>query len=111
REAHEKSVSYVRKGGTVSFFASLPKDEPEITLNSRSIHYGELRITGASDSRPEHVKKAVQLLTQGKIDTVSIITHKISLQNIHEGFELMKNRDCLKVMVYPGGSEINATNK
>ena len=105
RDAHEKSLNYVRKGGTVSFFASLPKEAPEITINSRTVHYGELRITGASDSRPEHVEKVVRLLAQGKIATDSIITHKIPLENIHTGFELMKNRDSLKVMVYPGGIE------
>ena len=46
----------------VSLFASLPKDAPDITLNSRVVHYGELRIVGASDSRPEHVLAAIRLM-------------------------------------------------
>ncbi len=55
----QESINYVRKGGAVSLFGSLPSDAPDITFNSRVIHYGELRVCGASDSRPEHVRRAV----------------------------------------------------
>jgi len=101
--AMEQAVSLARKGGGISFFASLPKDKSEIRLDSRIIHYGELRIAGASDSRPEHVAKAVEMLAEGTIDYNAIITHRISLDKIHEGFELMRNRDSLKILVYPKG--------
>ncbi|GAG52768.1 unnamed protein product, partial [marine sediment metagenome] len=66
RAAHEASINYVRKGGAVSFFASLPTGKSDIALDSRVIHYGELRVCGASDSRPEHVRRAVGQLTDGK---------------------------------------------
>lgn len=101
--AMEKSLNLARKGGGVSFFASLPKGLSEIMIDSRIIHYNELRVTGASDSRPEHVQKAVKLLEKGLIDHNAIITHKLSLEKIYEGFELMKNRNSLKILVYPGG--------
>jgi len=65
------------------------------------IHYGELRITGASDSRPEHVSKAVQLMSEGKINADPIITHRVSLEQIHNGLDLMKAKQSLKVLVYP----------
>jgi L-iditol 2-dehydrogenase len=65
------------------------------------VHYGELRIVGASDSRPEHVTKAIQLLADGKMDTSPIITHRITLKDIHTGLNWMKNKQSLKVMVYP----------
>lgn len=101
RQAQEESLGYARKGGAISLFASLSKDSADITLDSRAIHYGELRIVGASDSRPEHVEKAVSLMADGKIDVTPIITHKLSLLNIHEGLQLMKNKECLKILVYP----------
>ena len=102
REAQEDSLHFARKGGTVSLFASLPKDAPDITLNSRVVHYGELRVVGASDSRPEHVMKAIQLMAEGKIDVDPIITHRISLENIYAGVDLMRAKKSLKVLVYPG---------
>ncbi len=105
REAHEASFDYLRKGGAVSFFASLPAGKSDIALDSRVIHYGELRVCGASDSRPEHVRRAVELLADGKIDYEKIVTHRVSLENIHEGFELMKQKQSLKVLVFPSAEE------
>jgi L-iditol 2-dehydrogenase len=104
RQAQEGSLALARKGGTISLFASLPKGASDITLDSRALHYGELRLLGASDSRPDHVRKAVQLMADGNIDTGALITHRITLDNIHQGLELMKNKQSLKVLVYPGRS-------
>jgi L-iditol 2-dehydrogenase len=101
REAQEQAIQFARKGGVVSLFASLPKGAADITFDSRVIHYGELRIVGASDSRPEHVVQAVRLLAAGKIDTAPIITHRVHLDDIHSGLELMQAKRSLKVLVYP----------
>jgi L-iditol 2-dehydrogenase len=101
REAQERSINYARKGGAVSLFASLPKGDSDITFDSRAIHYGELRVTGASDSRPEHVVRALELMASGKLDLSQMITHRLPLSDIHQGFELMKSKQSLKVMVYP----------
>jgi L-iditol 2-dehydrogenase len=101
REAHELSILLARKGGAISLFASLPKEAPDITLNSRVVHYGELRIVGSSDSRPEHVAKGLQLMAEGKIDAQAAISHQVSLENIHEGLALMIRKQCLKVLVDP----------
>ena len=101
REAYESSIHLARKGGAVSLFSSLPKDDPDVTWNSRIIHYGELRLVGVSDSRPQHVAKAVELMAQGKLDAESLVTHRLPLEKIHQGIDLMKNKQSLKVLVNP----------
>ena len=108
KTAMEQSLSLARKDGSVSFFASLPRGSSKITIDSRIIHYNELRVTGASDSRPEHVIKAVELFEKNLINYNAIITHKIPLEKINEGFELMKKRRSLKILVYPGGVDSEA---
>lgn len=102
REAYEQSIGLARKGGAISLFASLPSGNSDVTFDSRAIHYGELRIVGASDSRPEHVRKAVRLLSAGKIDTDAIITHRLPLDKMLDGIDLMKQKRCLKVLVQVG---------
>jgi L-iditol 2-dehydrogenase len=101
RDAQEEALRYARKGGAISLFASMPKGAADITLDSRAIHYGELRIVGASDSRPEHVARAVRLLEEGKIDVDPVITHRVPLGALLDGINLMKEKQSLKVMVYP----------
>ena len=56
-------------------------------FDSRTIHYGELRIVGCSDSRPEHVQKAVNLLAAGKVDAGALVTHRLPLSKFREGIE------------------------
>jgi len=101
--AMEQSLSLARKGGWVSFFASLPKGSSELRLDSRLIHYNELRVAGSSDSRPEHVEEAVRVLRQGKFNTDAILTHRVSLEDFMEGIQYMEDRVCLKVAVFPEG--------
>jgi len=102
REAHEQSIHLARKGGTVSLFASLPKGESDINIDSRTIHYGELRIVGSSDSRPEHVREAIRLMAEKRIDVSPIVTHKLPLVDIHQGLKLMKQKESFKILIYPG---------
>lgn len=103
KEAHEKAIRYVRKGGTISYFASIPEGKSDIVIDSRMIHYREIKIAGASDSRPEHVVEALKLMSEGKIDADSIITHRMGIEKFMEGLELMQARDTLKILIYPGG--------
>jgi len=103
REAQEQAIGLARKGGAISLFASLPKGASDITLDSRLIHYGELRVVGASDSRPEHVTRAVQMMAEGRVDWERLITHRLPLSEIHAGLALMQNKQSLKVLVDPKG--------
>jgi len=102
REPQQEALQYARKGGTVSLFASLPKGDSIIELDSRLIHYSELRVVGASDSRPEHVQKVLHLLESGAVDFTDVITHELPLSKLHQGLELMKTKQCLKVLIRPG---------
>jgi len=101
KEAMEESLSLARKGGRISYFSSLPKDDSELCLDSRAIHYGELVVAGCSDSRPEHVSAAVGLITSGKINSEAIITHRIQIDDFAKGIELMISKESLKVLIYP----------
>ncbi|MFB0546370.1 MAG: alcohol dehydrogenase catalytic domain-containing protein [Anaerolineae bacterium] len=101
KEAQEQALEMVKKNGVVNLFASLPKDDPYITLNSRLIHYGQVAVTGASDSAPQHVELALKMLAAEEIDTERLITHRVPLEDILDGFRAMKEKTSLKTLVYP----------
>ena len=104
-EAHEQSLEMVKKNGTINFFASLPKDNPYLKINSRLIHYRQIFLTGASDSCVYHQKIALDMLARGKINTEVIITHHFPLYDLYKGFEIMEKKEGLKVIINPGGIE------
>ncbi len=97
----EQAVELARKRGTVCLFASLPADRKMLSLDSRVIHYGELRVVGTSDSSPEHVRTAVDLIGGGSLPTDKLVTHVLALDGIFEAYELMQSGEALRVVLKP----------
>lgn len=100
-QPQEQAVHLVRKRGTVVLFASLPKDNCILQMDSRAIHYGELRVVGTSDSTAKHVEKAIELLASGRVPAEKLATHLLPIDEIHQAFELMKSGEALRVVVKP----------
>jgi L-iditol 2-dehydrogenase len=97
----EDAPALARKRGTICLFASLPEGKATIALNSRLIHYGELRVIGTSDSTPDHVRKALDLMRRGTIPLDKLASHRLGLDGILKAFELMKSGEALRVVLIP----------
>jgi L-iditol 2-dehydrogenase len=97
----EDALALVRKRGTVCLFASLPEGKSSIALDSRRIHYGELRVTGSSDSMPGHVRRALELMRAGAIPLDRLVSHRMGLDGILRAFELMESGEALRVVLIP----------
>jgi L-iditol 2-dehydrogenase len=100
-EAQAQSIDLARNRGRINFFGGLPKGTPPIQLDSNTIHYGELLVTGSHGCVPRHHRTALGLLASGAIDVKSLITHRLPLDDILEGFEIVENRTGMKVIVEP----------
>ena len=101
KEPQEQALNLVRKRGTVCLFASLPTDNSMLSLNSRTIHYGEIGVVGSSDSTAGHVATAVEMISSGEIPVDKIATHILPLADIFDGFELMRSGEGLRVVLVP----------
>ena len=97
----EQALDLVRKQGAVMLFASLPVGKSTLQVDSRLIHYKELRVLGSSDSTPDHVRKALQFLGSGEFPADKIITHRLPLDGIHQAFQLMHAGEALRVVLKP----------
>ena len=99
--AQEEAFFMVKKGGMVNLFAGLPKDASTLQLDSRLIHYGEIFISGASDSTVQHIKIALEIMQKGLINSKAIITHRLPMAGFRKGIELLKERKALKILLKP----------
>jgi len=95
----EQALSLVRKQGTVCLFASLPVGKSMLNIDSRILHYGEIHLIGSSDSTPEHVRKAVELIASEQIPVKKIASHILPLDQIERAFELMISGEALRVVL------------
>ncbi len=97
----EEALGLVRKRGTVCLFASLPAGKSMLQIDSRPLHYGELRVIGSSDSTAAHVECAVRLIAAGSLPMDRIASHRLKLDDIARAFELMETGETLRVVLVP----------
>ncbi len=97
----EQALSLVRKRGTVCLFASLPVGGCTLALDSRLIHYGEIRVVGSSDSTPDHVTRSVDIIARKQIPVERLASHILALNDVFEAFELMQKGQALRVVLIP----------
>jgi L-iditol 2-dehydrogenase len=99
-EAWEQAVAATDKGGTVVFFGGCAPGT-SIRLDTRRVHYEELRLLGAFHHTPVLIRRAVSLLADGTLDPGVLITHEMTLAEVPAALTLMSRGEALKVLIHP----------
>jgi L-iditol 2-dehydrogenase len=99
--AQNDALALAAKAGRVNFFAGLPKSSPEATLDVNHIHYKELVVSGSYSEKKSDFQAAFALLHSGRFPAEKIITHRLPLAGIVDGFRLMETGEALKVCLAP----------
>lgn len=97
----EMAPDLVRRRGTICLFASLPVGQSMLQLDSRKIHYGELRVIGSSDSTADHVREAVSLMASGTIPAARLASDVLPLDAVFRAYELITSGEALRVVLKP----------
>ena len=95
----KQAVEVVAKGGLVQLFAGFSKEDPMLDLDGNLIHYNQLTVSSSYGSTPREFQLAEKLLFEKKIDGKALITHHLLLEEINQGFALMKAGEALKVIL------------
>ncbi|HEY5079779.1 MAG TPA: alcohol dehydrogenase catalytic domain-containing protein [Opitutaceae bacterium] len=99
--AQNDALAIAAKAGRVNFFAGLPKSSPVAALDVNHIHYKELVVTGSYSEKRSDFQAAFALLHGGRFPAEKIITHRLPLARILDGFGLMESGEALKVCILP----------
>jgi 2-desacetyl-2-hydroxyethyl bacteriochlorophyllide A dehydrogenase len=94
----EEGVRCVRKGGRIVLFGMNEHARP--VLKQYDITKYEYQILGSYIARGTF-PAAVALLENGGIDFGQLITHRLALDQIHKGIDLLRRGQALKVAVVP----------
>ncbi len=99
--AAEQAINSVDKGGTIIFFA-VPKPGEKVAIDFTPFWRNDISIKTSYGAAPRDNKEAIELISSGKIKVTDVITHRLNLDNIAEGFKLAaEGKDCLKVIITP----------
>lgn len=70
-------------------------------LDGGLTHFLEGRMDASFGTNPLAMSKAIRLMESGLVDTEKIISHRFSLEQIHEAMEVMAGTDRNKVIINP----------
>ena len=91
----------VDKGGAIVFF-SVPNPDKPVVVPLNEFWTQEIRILTSYYCGPADLAEALGLLDKGTIRVEDMITHRLPLEDIARGFELvLQGRESLKVLIYP----------
>ena len=96
----EQAVAAAVKGGTVVFFGGCAPGT-SIRLDTRRVHYEELRLLGVFHHTPALICRALDLLASGGVDPMPLVTHQMDLKDVPEALALMARGEALKVLIHP----------
>lgn len=96
----EQTVHCLRPGGTALLFGGTPKNAP-FSVNSSDMHYKEYTLKGVYHHQPRYVKVAVELLSTGKFDGMSLCTEVRPLEALVESLEDMSQGKGSKYILRP----------
>lgn len=99
--AQEDALQMAARGGRISFFGGLPKDDPYIKLDSNLVHYRELRIVGANGSTPAQNAEALALIADGSVPVADLITDTLPLDGVHDAIDAVRSGNSIKVVITP----------
>ena len=95
-QALQEAFPLVRGGGRVVVFGGVPKGS-KIEFEPNFIHYREVTITGAFNCTAEEFRQALSIARELPLD--QLITQRVPLSGILDGYRVMAAKTDLKVLV------------
>ncbi|TAN44360.1 MAG: alcohol dehydrogenase [Nitrospirae bacterium] len=101
KQAVAGAVESIDKRGVILFFA-VPQDD--ICIPSVNFWRDEISVRFSYGASPQDLKESLSLIEKNAVDVQKMITHRVSLSGIQEGFRMVSEAaDSLKVAVVPDG--------
>ena len=97
--AQQLAIELMGYGGRVNFFGGLPKSKEIVPLNTNTIHYKQLYITGATKANTDMVRKTLDLIESGALPVRGLITAHFPLSDIKEALEHVSMGKGLKTII------------
>ncbi len=95
-----QAIEVSSNGGQIIVFSGLPKDQSVIQVDYNQVHYRSLRISGTSIYSPDHHRKALSLIENGKINVKDFIT-TYPLLDFVSGASAALNGEIIKAVFLP----------
>ncbi len=102
KSAIESAQKLCGRGAVLNVFGGLKKGEDVVGVDAGIVHYREINITGSSGGSPWDVKRALELMAKGGVETAAHITRIGDLEHAPELLRMVRDQELDgKAVVYP----------
>jgi L-iditol 2-dehydrogenase len=95
-ELVNRALVAANKCGRVNLFAGFAQPSTA-SIDPNLVHYKQLVVTGASESRRRDYAEAMDLVARGRLDLTPIVTHTFDLADYDQAFRTAGTAEALKV--------------
>lgn len=96
-----QAIECIEKGGTLLLFAPVAPDV-EVPIKMFDIWNKQIKIVSTYAGAPRDIMEAIEALKSKTIEVKDMITHRIGLEEIQKGFDLVAEaKESIKVVVVP----------
>ncbi len=101
KPAQQAALEMAGRRARIVYFAGLPKHDPVSPLDMNQLHYKELAVLGAYGATRRQYRITMDYLARRRDDLAPIVTHRLPLERIAEGFATIRAGTGLKVVIEP----------
>jgi len=94
----ETAFNLVRNGGRLVIVGYPPSP---MTLNASKVMYREMEVVGSLGCSLQDYPKAIEMVRNGKIQLVPMVTKRFSLDQINEGLDFLRSGEGIRSVVCP----------
>jgi L-iditol 2-dehydrogenase len=99
-ELWELAVALTRKGGSAILFGGC-ESGTTMTLETKTLHYGERKVIGVFHHTPKTIRRALELIASQQLQLDPLITDDLPLSDLGNAFTRMASHGALKMAIYP----------
>ena len=98
-EAQQLAVELTAMNGKINFFGGLPKDRQIVPINTNTVHYKQILLTGSTKANNEHFRSTLKMISSGLLDVGSLVTARYPLSRFEEALENASNGSGMKTVI------------
>jgi L-iditol 2-dehydrogenase len=90
----------VAPGGALCLYAPPPPGDP-LALDGHALYVGEIDLCASYSAGPRDMRAALALITDGRVDPLPLVTHRLGLDEAARALELARSGEAIKALVLP----------
>jgi len=96
--ALEEAFNCCTRNGLINMFAgTYPK--VQVLVDPYAFHNKQITLTGSTDSQTRLYVKALKMISQGSVRVTPLISHRLPLDQLNDGFKILRERKGNKVLI------------